>query len=88
MPMRHEDPAKPLVVIPTYNERDNVSSLIPEILQIDPKFHLLVVDDGSPDGTADAVHELKRTLDPERIFLLSRSGKLGLAKAYLDGFAF
>jgi dolichol-phosphate mannosyltransferase len=85
--MRRQNPEKPLIVIPTYNEHDNISGLIPAILQIDPRFHLLVVDDGSPDGTADAVHELKRTLDPERIFLLSRSGKLGLAKAYLDGFA-
>ena len=87
MLMRREDPVKPLVVIPTYNERDNISSLIPEILQIDTKFHLLVVDDGSPDGTADAVVELKRTLGPERVFVLSRPAKLGLGKAYLEGFA-
>lgn len=85
--MLYKDPGKPLVVIPTYNERDNISGLIPAILEKDPKLHLLVVDDGSPDGTAGAVQELKRTLDPERIFLLSRQEKLGLGKAYLDGFA-
>lgn len=85
--MRHKDPAKPLIVIPTYNEHDNIHGLIPAILGANPLFHLLVVDDGSPDGTAGAVDELKRTLDPERIFLLSRREKLGLGKAYLDGFA-
>ncbi len=79
-------PARPLVVIPTYNERENIPGLISAILETDPSLHVLVVDDGSPDGTAPAVLELKDAGHGDRIFLLARSEKLGLGKAYVDGF--
>ncbi len=73
-----------LVVIPTYNERDNIVRLIPEVLAQDSRISVLVVDDNSPDGTADAVEEMARRDD--RILLLRREGKFGLGSAYRDGF--
>jgi dolichol-phosphate mannosyltransferase len=79
-------PAKPLVIIPTYNERENIRQLIPAILNLDERLHILVVDDGSPDKTAEAVLRLKETHNPERIFLKSRPEKLGLGSAYVSGF--
>jgi len=84
--MHYKNPVKPLVIVPTYNERDNISRLIPAILDINPILHVLVVDDGSPDGTASKVLEMKEEEDSGRIFLLSRSRKLGLGRAYVDGF--
>jgi dolichol-phosphate mannosyltransferase len=84
--MHYRNPGKPLVVIPTYNERDNISGLIPAILDTNPLLHILVVDDGSPDGTAHVVEELKNAGHTDRISLISRSEKLGLGKAYIDGF--
>jgi dolichol-phosphate mannosyltransferase len=74
-----------LVVIPTYNERENVPRLLPEILATDPRFEILVVDDGSPDGTGAVVDELAAA-EP-RIHVLHRAGKQGLGTAYLEGFA-
>lgn len=79
-------PAKPLVIIPTYNERDNIEQLIPAILSLDKRLHILVVDDKSPDRTAKAVLQLKKTRYPDQLFLKSRPGKLGLGSAYVDGF--
>lgn len=73
-----------LVVIPTYNERDNIIRLIPEVLAQDSRISILVVDDNSPDGTADAVEKIAERDD--RILLLRRGGKLGLGSAYRDGF--
>jgi len=73
-----------LVVIPTYNERGNVERLLPELLQFDPELEVLVVDDQSPDGTADAVEELGRKLG--RIHVLRRGPKQGIGPAYLAGF--
>lgn len=73
-----------LVIIPTYNERENITRLIPEVLRQDPRLHVLVVDDASPDGTAEAVAEL--TESNPRVHLLRRRGKLGLGTAYLEGF--
>lgn len=84
--MRYRIPGKPLVVIPTFNERENITCLIPAILEMASELHVLVVDDGSPDGTADAVIQLKSRECPDRIFLVSRSEKLGLGRAYVDGF--
>ena len=84
MPIRF--PARPLVIIPTYNERDNVTHLIPEIFQGYDRVHVLVVDDGSPDGTAGEILNLKSENWPQRLWLLSRPAKLGLGKAYVDGF--
>lgn len=76
--------ARALVIVPTYCERRNVAQLIPAILAFDG-IDVLVVDDGSPDGTADAVRELA-TRHRGRVHLIEREGKLGLGTAYLAGF--
>lgn len=75
-----------LIIIPTYNERENIELLVREILSVGPEFNLLIVDDASPDGTGDVVDGLARA--DERIHVLHRSGKLGLGTAYLDGFRY
>ena len=75
-----------LIVLPTYNEVDNVCDLIRLILKVDSRIEVLVVDDSSPDGTAAAVEKLKT--DEPRVHLLVRPGKLGLGTAYLAGFRF
>ncbi len=75
-----------MVVIPTYNERDNIGRLIPEILKQDPGIRILVVDDNSPDGTGPLLESMAAA-DP-RIHLLHRSGKLGLGSAYREGFRY
>lgn len=67
-----------LVVIPTYNERENISKMISKVMSLEGGYHLLVVDDGSPDGTGAIVKERQAEF-PDRLFLLERSGKLGLA---------
>jgi len=77
--------SKPLVIIPTYNERDNIRGLIPEILNMDDRIHVLVVDDGSPDDTAAAVSALMDSF-PGRVFLSMRPRKMGLGNAYVHGF--
>lgn len=77
--------SKALVVIPTYNEIDNISRLLRNVFSLQRAFDVLVVDDNSPDGTADAVKELQREF-PKRLFLEERSGKLGLGTAYIHGF--
>lgn len=84
--MLNSFPAKPLVIIPTYNERDNVVRLLPEILKTDNRLHILVVDDGSPDATAGEVLKLKEMSWSQRLWLMSRPSKLGLGTAYVDGF--
>jgi dolichol-phosphate mannosyltransferase len=84
--MANRFPVRPLVIIPTYNERDNVIRLIPEIVRGYDRLDVLVVDDGSPDGTADEILRLKESNWPRRLWLLSRPEKLGLGKAYVDGF--
>lgn len=78
-------PARPLVIIPTYNEIRNTSRLIPEVMGLDDRIHILVVDDASPDNTASEV-EAQATAFPGRVFLLRRKGKLGLGSAYVNGF--
>ncbi len=75
---------KQLVIIPTYNEKENISSLINEIYKCSINVDVLVVDDNSPDGTGQIVEGIAR--NNSRVHLLSRSGKQGLAKAYLSGF--
>ncbi len=75
---------KAVVVVPTYNEADNVGRLLPEILQQDPRLSVLVVDDNSPDGTADVVKGLPEFGD--RILILERPRKEGLGAAYIAGF--
>ncbi len=74
-----------LVIIPTYNERENITRMVETVLGLSQPFHLLIVDDGSPDGTAAVVRELQESY-PESLHLLERAGKLGLGTAYLDGF--
>lgn len=74
-----------LIIIPTYNEKENIKNLIPQILNISDIFNVLVIDDASPDGTGEVVDELKKRF-PDRIFVIHRKGKLGFASAYLEGF--
>ena len=74
-----------LIIIPTYNERENIEAMIAKVFSLDGCFSLLVVDDGSPDGTAAIVRDLMPS-HPDRLFLVEREGKLGLGTAYLAGF--
>jgi len=74
-----------LVIIPTYNEKENVENMIRKVFSLSHPFHLIVVDDGSPDGTAAIVKSLQQEF-PARLFILERSGKLGLGTAYIAGF--
>ncbi|MHA7128426.1 polyprenol monophosphomannose synthase [Algoriphagus namhaensis] len=74
-----------LVIVPTYNEVENISDLILSVMELTGEFHLLIIDDGSPDGTAQKVRELQQTF-PDRLFLVERQGKLGLGTAYIAGF--
>ncbi|WP_236026405.1 polyprenol monophosphomannose synthase [Geomonas azotofigens] len=78
-------PIKPIVVIPTYNERDNLEKLVRQVLSLNPALELLVVDDNSPDGTGDLAESL--AAETGRVSVLHRSGKLGLGSAYREGFA-
>ncbi|BBB91878.1 MAG TPA: polyprenol monophosphomannose synthase [Methylomusa anaerophila] len=75
-----------LVIIPTYNERDNMEELLAAIYKIVPGIHVLVVDDGSPDGTGELVEDLIQRRYPDNLFLIKRAGKLGLGTAYIAGF--
>lgn len=75
---------KPLVIIPTYNEKENISLIIPAVRANAPEVDILVVDDNSPDGTGGIVSELQK--QDSKLHLLSRKGKEGLGKAYLAGF--
>lgn len=77
-------PDRALVIVPTYNERFNIARLIPEILAQDPSLEILVVDDGSPDGTGAIVDAIAAT-NP-RVNIIHREGKLGLGTAYIAGF--
>ncbi|MBO4595582.1 MAG: polyprenol monophosphomannose synthase [Bacteroidales bacterium] len=74
-----------LVIIPTYNEIENAEKIIRAVFALPGGFHILIIDDGSPDGTAAAVKELQKEFK-DRLFLIERSGKLGLGTAYLTGF--
>lgn len=74
-----------LVIIPTYNEKENIEQIIRYVFRLSEPFHILVIDDGSPDGTASIVKNLQ-TEFPEQLFLIERSGKLGLGTAYIAGF--
>ncbi len=76
---------KALVIIPTYNEKENIYKLIPEIFSLPEELDILIVDDGSPDGTAGIVKSLQPKY-PEQLFLLEREGKQGLGTAYILGF--
>lgn len=74
-----------LVIIPTYNEKENISGVLTSIFKLPQIFHVLVIDDGSPDGTAQMVRELQCDF-PDQLFLEERKGKLGLGTAYIHGF--
>jgi dolichol-phosphate mannosyltransferase len=74
-----------LIIIPTYNEAENVLAIIDKVLSIDESYHVLIIDDGSPDGTADLVKK-DQSVRNNRLHLLERSGKLGLGTAYIMGF--
>jgi dolichol-phosphate mannosyltransferase len=79
--------AQTLVVIPTYNEAENIGHVVNQVLGLPGSFHVLVVDDGSPDGTGDIVDGLMTT-HPDRVHLVRRAGKLGLGTAYITGFRY
>lgn len=74
-----------LVIIPTYNEKENIAAMIDKVLSLPDAYDMLVIDDGSPDGTA-AIVEQRQQQHPDRLHLIRRSGKLGLGTAYLTGF--
>uniref|UniRef100_UPI003FF0AFB4 polyprenol monophosphomannose synthase n=1 Tax=Prevotella sp. TaxID=59823 RepID=UPI003FF0AFB4 len=75
-----------IVIIPTYNEKENIEKIIRAVFGLDKCFHILVIDDGSPDGTAAIVKRLIADEFADRLFILERSGKLGLGTAYIAGF--
>ena len=75
-----------IVIIPTYNERENIENIIRAVFGLEHGFHILVVEDNSPDGTADIVKRLQREEFADRLFMLQRPGKQGLGTAYIAGF--
>ncbi|MBN2424348.1 MAG: polyprenol monophosphomannose synthase [Calditrichaceae bacterium] len=77
---------KALIIIPTYNEIQNISRIIEEIFKSEPRIHILILDDSSPDGTADAVKSIMKS--NRNIHLIERPGKMGLGSAYITGFKF
>ncbi len=79
-----------LVIIPTYNEKENIQAIVDEIFALPKDFHLLIVDDNSPDGTADIIKGLQAKYNTQemRLHLMQRAGKLGLGTAYIAGFGY
>ena len=76
---------KKIVIIPTFNEKENIAAIIHAVIVLGNQYHVLVVDDGSPDGTASIVKELMQA-HPDKVFIQERKGKLGLGTAYIHGF--
>ena len=74
-----------LIIIPTYNEKENIEKIIRKILSLEKSFHILIIDDGSPDGTATIVKNLQSEFSPQ-LHIEERTGKLGLGTAYIHGF--
>jgi len=74
-----------IVIIPTYNEKENIENIIRAVFGLEKVFHLLIIDDGSPDGTAGIVKRLQEEF-PDRLFMIEREGKQGLGTAYICGF--
>lgn len=74
-----------VIIIPTYNEKENIEKIIRKIFSLEGGYHILIIDDGSPDGTADIVKRLQGEF-PESLFIVERKGKLGLGTAYITGF--
>lgn len=74
-----------LVIIPTYKEKENIEKIIRKVFSLEKSFHILIIEDNSPDGTADIVKKLMKEF-PEQLFIEERKGKLGLGTAYIHGF--
>ncbi len=74
-----------IILIPTYNEIENIEKIIRKVFSLPEPFHILIIDDGSPDGTAQKVKQLQQDF-PDTLFILERNGKQGLGKAYIAGF--
>ena len=74
-----------IVIIPTYNERENIENIIRAVFALEKVFHILIIEDGSPDGTANIVKTLQQEF-PERLFMIERKGNTGLGTAYIAGF--
>ena len=79
------NPSDSIVIIPTYNEKENIENIIRAVFALEKTFHILVIEDGSPDGTADIVRHLQAEF-PEQLFMVERAGKQGLGTAYICGF--
>jgi dolichol-phosphate mannosyltransferase len=77
--------SKAIVIIPTYNEIENIEKMIEKVFSLPDKFDLLIIDDGSPDGTAEKVKDFQKKY-PDNLFMVEREGKLGLGTAYIAGF--
>lgn len=77
--------ARPIVIIPTYKEKENIEKIIRKVFSLPVSFHVLIIDDNSPDGTAAIVKDLQKEF-PDQLFLRERPGKLGLGSAYIEGF--
>jgi dolichol-phosphate mannosyltransferase len=75
-----------LVIIPTYNEKENIARILEAVFALPQRFDVLIIDDGSPDGTAEIVRQLQSQLYQGQLFLEERTGKLGLGTAYIHGF--
>ena len=80
------EPGKSVVIIPTYNEKENIEAIIRAVMALEDKFDILVIKDGSPDGTADIVKRLMAGDFKGRLHIIERTGKLGLGTAYITGF--
>ena len=75
-----------LVIIPTYNEKENIEAIITAVMNLPLEYHVLIIDDGSPDGTATIVKDMMANKYPGKLHLVERAGKLGLGTAYIAGF--
>ena len=73
-----------IVIIPTYNEKENIENIIRAVFGLEKFFHILIIEDNSPDGTADIVRRMQQEF-PDRLFMVERKGKLGLGTAYIAG---
>ena len=74
-----------IIIIPTYNEKENIEKNIRAVFDLEGRYHILIIEDGSPDGTADIVRRLQNEFDGQ-LFMIERKGKLGLGTAYITGF--
>ena len=74
-----------IIIIPTYNEKENIENIIRAVFGLEKYFHILIIEDNSPDGTADIVRRMQQEF-PDRLFMVERKGKLGLGTAYIAGF--